>query len=120
MTVLACAVGLAVCLPAVIDRFEGAFAVVEWSASGRLGDVPRERLPRGLREGDRVVLSARLGPRGEGFGVSAAPPALATPWGLLAMPPQSPVRPGRPYVLSFQVPPWGPRVPSLQHKRMKS
>ena len=38
-----------------IDRIEGDFAVVEWSES-LLSDVPLSVLPKGVAEGDRIVV----------------------------------------------------------------
>lgn len=55
---------LAVALRAVVvvDRVEGDVAVVE-AADGALFDWPVAALPPGAREGDRLVVRVRRGPR---------------------------------------------------------
>ncbi len=43
----------------VIDRFEEQFAVIE-KEDGSMMNLPRERLPRGAKEGDVVLLGETI------------------------------------------------------------
>lgn len=45
----------------VVDRIEGPFAVLEWSAE-ELTEVPVTVLPEGVEEGDRLVFVVRRSP----------------------------------------------------------
>lgn len=42
----------------IIDRFEGPLAILEYE--GKIYHLPRNLLPGGAREGDVIVLEARL------------------------------------------------------------
>lgn len=46
---------------AVIDRFEGAYAVLLVGAAHEPLDVPRQRLPRGARSGDWLQITLQDG-----------------------------------------------------------
>lgn len=52
------AVLLAACLVGIVDLVDDGWAVVEWDGRA-FGFVPAEQLPRGVGEGDRVVLRPR-------------------------------------------------------------
>ncbi len=52
-------------MKAVIDRFEGDYAVVLVGESEVKMDVPRTLLPRGSREGSWLTFDLRLDPEGE-------------------------------------------------------
>ena len=47
---------------AIIDRFEGAFAIVEYDEF--TFDIPRVLLPDGAKEGDVLEISIALDPKG--------------------------------------------------------
>lgn len=40
----------------IIDRFEGDFAVCERQADGKMIDIPREQLPKDVKEGDYLTI----------------------------------------------------------------
>ena len=46
-------------LHAVIDRIEPPFAVLEWTETERLGDVPLEWIPLQAKEGDQLIVHVR-------------------------------------------------------------
>lgn len=41
----------------IIDRFEGDFAVCEKQANGEMIDIPREQLPKEVKEGDYLKIT---------------------------------------------------------------
>ncbi len=51
-------------MKAIIDRFEGEYAVVFVGAEEVKLDIPRELLPKGVKEGSWLKISFELDPKG--------------------------------------------------------
>lgn len=84
----------------VVDRVEGAYAVVEWQAED-LVDVPLSALPPDVGEGDRLYIRFGLQERGSALALASGSVLLLGPGraATVRLPGGSRLRPGRRYAM---------------------